>query len=62
QAEDPTDCLYCSYATAMGGQALDLAGYPISEAIAAYRACLLIKGADCGERQVVRDLKVNRFR
>lgn len=25
QAADPTDCRYCSYAAAMGGQALDLA-------------------------------------
>jgi len=71
QAADPTDCRYCSYATAMGdgrtgiglgGIPLFHGGRPFFEAIAAYHPCLSVKGADCGERQVVRDLKINRFR
>lgn len=69
QAADPTDRRYCSYPAAMGRQALDLAGIPhfhgeraFFEAIAAYHPCHSVKGSDYGERQVVRDLKVNRFR
>lgn len=30
QMEDPTDCRYCSYAAAMGGQALDFAPPPLA--------------------------------